>query len=168
MAGSMQAVLRSDALPAGTAVAPALVRVEVGGRDVLLCRTDEGHVVAFCATCPHQQTSLEEASFFDGKLRCVRHLYLYDPVTGENIIPTRDARPESLWKLKPGYLPVYQVDERDGWIWVSDQPKSPPASFDPSLELRPGTPGAAPVAAPTVAAAGAGAGAAPDPGTGSG
>jgi len=148
VAGSLQRVLPSDALEPGEAAAPALVRARVGDADVLLCRLEDGAVVAFCATCPHQETSLEEASFFDGKLRCARHLYLYDPRTGENVIPAREARPESLWKLKPGYLPVYKVEERDGWIWVSDTPEPPPRSYDPARELRPGTPGAADPAAP--------------------
>ncbi|MGH9164727.1 MAG: Rieske 2Fe-2S domain-containing protein [Acidimicrobiales bacterium] len=138
----MQRVLRSQELPAGTATEPVIRAVSVGGTDVLVCRMEDGGVVAFCATCPHQQTSLEQASFFEGRLRCARHLYLYDPHTGENIIPARDARPESLWKLKPGYLPVYEVEERDGWISVAPAPKPPPASFDPASEQRPTGPAA--------------------------
>jgi 3-phenylpropionate/trans-cinnamate dioxygenase ferredoxin component len=139
----MHAVLRSDALAPGTAAAPGLVRARAGGTDVLVCRTEDGTVVAFATNCPHQETPLDEASFFEGRLRCVRHLYLYDLASGENVIPARDARPESLWKLKPGYLPVYRVEERDGWIWVADQPEPPPPSYDPARELRPGSPGAA-------------------------
>lgn len=141
----MQRVMRSDELELGDAIEPDLVAIEVGGKNVLLCRTAEGTVVAFCATCPHQATSLEQASFFEGNLRCARHLYLYDPHTGENIVPARDARPEIMWKLKPGYLPVYHVEERDGWIWVDEQPKPPPAAYDAAREERP-APGA--VAAP--------------------
>ena len=133
----MHQVMRSDELQAGTSTEPELVAVELGGRDVLLCRTEEGHVIAFCATCPHQETSLEQATFFEGRLRCARHLYLYDTTTGENIVPAHDARPEILWKLKPSYLPVYAVEERDGWIWVDDQPKAPPAAYDPAREQKP-------------------------------
>lgn len=137
MAGTLQRVLRSDDLPTGQGDSPDLAHVRVGDTDVLVCRLEDGTVVAFCATCPHQQTSLEEATFFDGKLRCARHLYLYDPRTGENLVPAREARPETLWKLKPGFLPVYDVEERDGWIWVADRPNPPPAAFDPSREQRP-------------------------------
>lgn len=151
----MQQVLRSDELEAGTASEPVIVCVDVGGDDVLLCRTEDGDVVAFAPNCPHQETSLEQASFFDGRLRCARHLYLYDPRTGENIIPARDARPESLWKLKPGYLPVYAVEEREGWIWVDEQPKPPPPAYNPALEEKPTRPAAtAPVTSAPVAAAG--------------
>jgi len=151
----MHAVVRSDELGPATAADPGLVRVEVGGADVLVGRTEDGAVIAIAATCPHQGTPLDEATYFDGKLRCARHLYLYDPVTGENLIPARDARPESLWKLKPGYLAVHRAEERDGWVWVADQPEPPPPSYDPAMELRPGTPGAA-LAAPPVPAGPAG------------
>src|SRR5207253_4505198 len=72
----------------------------------------------------------------DGNVRCARHNYLYDPRTGENIQPTRDHRPENLWKLKPSYLPTYPVLEQDGWIHVGP-PNPPPPTYDPTLEIRP-------------------------------
>jgi nitrite reductase/ring-hydroxylating ferredoxin subunit/predicted secreted protein len=132
-------VLRSDELAAESIGEPNIRRVDVAGEPVLVARLSAGGVVAFAATCPHQDTSLDDATFWDGKLRCPRHLYLYDPGSGENLIPARDARPENLWKLKPGYLPVYPVEERDGWIWVTPTPKPPPAAYDPAQEERPPT-----------------------------
>ena len=133
-------VLPSAELIEETPGEPRLKRVTVAGADVLLGRLTGGQVIAFSGACPHQQTDLEGATFFDGRVRCPLHVYLYDPRTGENIVPARDTNPANLWKLKPGYLPVYQVEERDGWIWVSQEPKPPPASYDPERE-RPPAPG---------------------------
>ena len=47
---------------------------------------------------------------------------------------TCDALPEAIYRLKPGYLKIYEVEERDGWIWVSDTPKPPPSEDQPSGE----------------------------------
>lgn len=136
MAASLRRVLRSEDLPAGTENRPEIRRARFGASEVLLARLAGGDVVAFHTRCPHQDTSLEEATLWDGNLRCPRHLYLYDPRTGENVLPARDAREGTLWKLKPGYLPVYRTEERDGWIWVADAPEPPPPSYDAENERR--------------------------------
>lgn len=133
-------VLPSAELIEETPGEPRIRRVNVAGTDVLLGRLTGGRVVAFSATCPHQQTDLEGATFFDGRVRCPLHVYLYDPMTGENVVPARDADPANLWKLKPGYMPVYPVEESDGWIWVGPHPKPPPPAYDPGRE-RPPAPG---------------------------
>ena len=127
----------SEELPAGPLTDPNLRRARVGRSDVMLVRLQSGEVLAFGAECPHQATSLDDATFWDGKLRCPRHLYLYDPRSGLNVLPARDARPENLWKLKPGYLRVHRVEERDGWIWVDEAPQPPPPGYDAALERRP-------------------------------
>ena len=124
-------------LPTSVIGEPHIRRVSVGAVDVLLARLEERGVVAFAATCPHQETNLEAATFWDGKIRCPLHLYLYDPSSGENLIPARSTRPENLWKLKPGYLPIHRVEEHDGWILVSPTPNPPPEGFDPECEVRP-------------------------------
>ncbi len=128
---------------------PRIRRVRVDGNDVLLGRLSGGRVIAFSAICPHQQTDLQGATFFDGRVRCPLHLYLYDPTTGENVVPARDADPANLWKLRPGYLPVYPVEERDGWIWIGADPKPPPSTYDPERE-RPPAPGSRPAAAAAI------------------
>lgn len=133
------------ALPSADLVAespgePNIRMVTVDGVDVLLGRLSGGPVVAFSARCPHQQTNLEDATFFDGLVRCPLHVYLYDPRTGANVLPARDADPANLWKLKPGYLPVHPVEERDGWIWVGPDARPPPDSFRPDLERPPAAP----------------------------
>ena len=130
-------VLPSEDCPSGTPQEPVLRRVRAGDSEVILCRLTDGEVVAFATHCPHQGTDLMQASFFDDNLRCPHHLYLYDPRSGENVIPARDARPENLWKLKPSYLPTYRVEERDGWIWVAERPCPPPPTYDPARERRP-------------------------------
>ena len=145
-------VLRSNELTAGPSpTQPEIVRVSAGESEVLVARLDGGGVVAFAPVCPHQDTSLEDATVWDGNLRCPRHLYLYDPDTGENILPARDALPGTLWKLRPGYLPVYRVEERDGWIWVADAPEPPPAAYDPEQERRPAGPPEAEAPAASIA-----------------
>ena len=108
-------------------------RVRSAGADLLLVRQTDDRVVAFAATCPHQRTDLEGATFCDGRVRCPLHLYEYDLETGENVVPTRDLDPEELRKAAPGYLRVHPVEERDGWIWVSEEPKPPPPSYEPPV-----------------------------------
>ncbi|MDQ6727406.1 MAG: protease inhibitor I42 family protein [Actinomycetota bacterium] len=147
--------LPSADLVAETPGEPNIRRVTVEGVDVLLGRLTGGPVVAFAARCPHQQTNLEDATFFDGLVRCPLHVYLYDPQTGANVLPARDADPASLWKLKPGYLPIHPVEEREGWIWVGPDPRPAPRSFHPELERPPAAaPEAAPDAGPVAAAMG--------------
>lgn len=131
-----------------------------------MVRLESGAVAAFAAHCPHQGTPLDGATLFDDSLRCSRHVFLYDLKTGENLVPARVNKPETLCKLKPGYLPIHRAEERDGWIWVSETPEPPPAAYDPLLEQ--GPPAAALSETPTeatppagVAPAGAGAGPGP-------
>lgn len=137
MAPGLRPVLRSEELVAGASGPSAMRKVTAGRHEVLVARLSTGQLVAFASRCPHQATPLEEAKFWDDNVRCARHQYLYDPRTGENVLPAGDASPESLWKLKPGYLPVYRVEERDGQIWVADEPEAPPPSYDPARERRP-------------------------------
>lgn len=148
MAGPLKAVLRSEDCGAGTPGQPAFHAVRVGGADLLVVRLDGGEVVAFSAECPHLSTPLEGATFWDGHLRCARHLYLYDVHTGENVLPAREAQPDAMWKLRPGYLAVHRAEERDGWIWVAETPEPPPPGYDAELERSPraaAPPAAAPV-----------------------
>lgn len=112
-------------------------RVRVENEEILVTRLPNGEPVAFAPRCPHQGTDLVEATIFEGKLRCPKHQYLYDPKTGENIFPICDARPEVLWKLKPGYLKIYKVEEHDGWVWIACSPNPPPPAYDPAAELPP-------------------------------
>ena len=143
-------MLPSEELTVGTPAEPGLRRVRLGDADVLLARLESDEVVAFGASCPHQGTPLDDATLWDGNLRCRRHLYLYDPRTGRNVLPTTGARPGTLWKLRPGYLPVHRVEERDGWIWVSEAPEPPPPGYDPSQE---GPPPSSPLHEPAPSAA---------------
>lgn len=113
---------------------PTIRKARVGRARVLLTRLPGGGVVAFAPRCPHEGTSLADASIYEGRLRCPRHNYLYDPVSGENVLPAGDARPEALSRLKPGYLRTYPVREEGGWVWVSDVPNPPPPAYDPDLE----------------------------------
>lgn len=130
-------VLRSAELAAGEGLASEIRDVRVGDATVLVGRLNDGRVVAFSDTCPHEQTDLRGATFVDGKVRCPRHNYIYDAVTGDNLVPAKVARAENLWKLHPGFLPTHEVQEREGWVWVSTAPNPAPAGWDPSAEKPP-------------------------------
>jgi nitrite reductase/ring-hydroxylating ferredoxin subunit len=129
--------LRSEELPAGEGADTHIRRVRVGDTYVLLARLADGEVVAFDGTCPHQVTELDGSAIVDGLVSCPRHRYLYDPRTGMNVVPTCTAKRENLWKLRPGYLPCFSVEEREGRIWVDPFPRPAPPEYDPSLEVRP-------------------------------
>ena len=104
--------------------------------DKLVVRLGDGRVVAFVATCPHQATDLLDGCLVDSRIRCARHHYEYDLTTGENVVPSRATDPAELWKAAPGYLRIFPVEERDGWLWVGAEPLPPPPSYDPALERR--------------------------------
>lgn len=129
--------MRSDRLLPAEPGEPHLRGAKVGAAEVLMVRLESGSVAAFAAKCPHQGTPLDGATLFDDSLRCPRHVFLYDLKTGENLVPARVNKPETLCKLKPGYLPIHRAEERDGWIWVSEVPEPPPAAYDPLLEQGP-------------------------------
>lgn len=129
--------VRAEELPAGEGAATRIRRVRAGDTYVLVARLADGEVVAFDATCPHQVTELDTAELVDGLVSCPRHRYLYDPRSGRNVVPACTAKRENLWKLRPGYLPCFPVEERDGWIWVDPRPKPAPEGYDPALEERP-------------------------------
>ena len=150
---SLERVLRSEELPAPTPVArvdsqarvrrearastaSSLVmrRARVGRHEVLLTRLPSGEALAFAAHCPHQGTALDHASLYEGNIRCPQHNYVYDPRTGQNIVPSRDHRPEALLRLKPGYLRTHRVEERDGWVWVAREPNPPPPAYEPAKD----------------------------------
>ena len=130
-------VAPSDLLPAREGLDSELYEVEAGEEIVLVGRRGDGQVVAFSPTCPHDATDLAEATFVDGMVRCPRHNYLYNPCTGENVVPFKITKPENMWKLRPGYLPRHAVEERDGWVWVCTEREPPPDVWDPQLEIPP-------------------------------
>lgn len=145
---TLRRVLRGDELPvpaskpdsparlreqatAGTIALPEIREVDVDGTRVLLTRLASGEVIAFGAYCPHQGTDLRRATIFAGNVRCEQHKFVYDPHSGRNILPSRDASPKALERLKPGYLPTYEVEEREGWVWLSPHPNPPPDETAP-------------------------------------
>lgn len=127
----------------GTIAVPEYREVEVDGRTVLLTRLTTGEVIAFDSFCPHQGTSMRRATIFGGLVRCEQHKFVYDPQTGRNVMPTRDATPKAIERLKPGYLRTYAVEERDGWIWIGVRANPPPTGEEPLPEVP--TSGARPV-----------------------
>lgn len=146
--GTLRQVLASEELPAptgpadgparlreqataGTIVLPEIREVDLDGERVLLTRLASGEVIAFEGYCPHQGTDLVRATVFGGMVRCEQHKFVYDPHTGRNVLPSRDASPRALERLKPGYLTTYQVEERDGWVWLASRPNPAPDESTP-------------------------------------
>ena len=68
----------------------AIVPATVARARVLVARLENGRAVAFARHCPHQDTDLGDATVVDGSIRCPRHEYLYDAVTGENVACNQD------------------------------------------------------------------------------
>lgn len=124
-----------------------LQAVKAGGRALLVGRLDDGSVVAVAAFCPHEGTDLGRSTILDGELRCPQHKYVYEARSGRNVHPTA-SWPDRLWKLKPGYLPTFPAEERDGWVWVQGEPNPPPPEWDPRAEEEPAAEEAGPAAAP--------------------
>lgn len=123
------AVLRSEELPApqpaedGATFRPAAIReVTLADRRVLVTRLESGEIAAFARHCPHLGTPLHTATVCGQQVRCAQHGYVYDAVSGRNLVPSEGADPAELARLRPGSLPTYPALERDGWIWVSDGP----------------------------------------------
>lgn len=110
---------------------PAIRKVNVAGQDILVTRLATGEAVAFAAHCPHQGTPLDRAVLIGDQLRCAQHNYVYDPVTGHNVRPSLNANSDALFRLKPGYLPTFTVQEKEGWIWVSHRPNPRPSGRPP-------------------------------------
>lgn len=106
---------------------PALrfVRVELTDKAVLLSRLTDGTPVAFSPVCPHRNNPLDGGSLWEDAIDCPHHHYMYDPRTGKNIYPA-NVFPEDRARAI-GRLPVYDVREEEGWIWVGPE-KTPDES----------------------------------------
>lgn len=97
------------ALPSEEVGPPPFASVTLDGERILLTRLGDGTVVAFEAACPHQGQPLSDGLLSGGVLECARHFYGYDLRDGRNVFPGDPGDPP---------LTVYEVVERDGWVWV--------------------------------------------------
>jgi nitrite reductase/ring-hydroxylating ferredoxin subunit len=93
-----------------------LLKVCVGGHEILLARLPDGTAAACQPLCPHQQAQLVEGSIYMGALDCPLHHYLYDLRTGVNRYPRNVFPADRAAALAP--LRLYPVCERRGAIWV--------------------------------------------------
>jgi nitrite reductase/ring-hydroxylating ferredoxin subunit len=157
MAGELRPVLRSNELPAasGREAEPGAVprrpqsrQVDVDGTPLLLLRLASGEAVAIASACPHQGTPLGRSGMLAGEqLRCEQHGFVYDVRSGCNVIPTLEVSAEARYRLKPGHLAIYDVVERDGWLWVRATPRPAPAEDTPPPAPAPAFVGGSPTAA---------------------
>jgi 3-phenylpropionate/trans-cinnamate dioxygenase ferredoxin component len=94
----------------------ALAKVLVEGEPVLLVRLEDGAVAATSAVCPHRGEDLSGGMLYMGAIDCPLHHYLYDLRTGVNRYPRNVFPADLAANVRP--LPLYPVQEEDGWIWV--------------------------------------------------
>jgi len=96
----------------------SLCKVHLLDREILLVRLKDGTLTSSSSVCPHESADLTKGMLYMDAIDCPLHHYLYDLRTGENRYP-RNVFPEDLAaKIKP--LPLYSVQEKNGWIWVSN------------------------------------------------
>lgn len=87
-----------------------MLEVELSDGSFVLLLGVEGHVIAVCADCPHQDTPLVEGTL-DGKiLTCPTHFWQWDVTTG------------AAHALAEMPLPRFEVAERDGEVIVRPRP----------------------------------------------
>lgn len=99
------------------------IRIEIGSRAVLVCRTEEGAVFAVSDDCPHQGASLAAGSLAGttvstapetyeyGRrgevIRCPWHQYEFDVTSGESLFGERRNR-----------LKCYEISVENGHVFV--------------------------------------------------
>ncbi len=93
-----------------------LLQVDVHGKEVLLCRLEDGASAACHPLCPHQNAPLVEGSVYMGAIDCPLHHYLYDLQSGRNRYPRNVFPADKAATLAP--LRTYPTYERDGVLWV--------------------------------------------------
>ena len=89
------------------------IRVELDGVPVAVVRDESGHVHAISDICSHADVSLSEGEVEDCTLECWLHGSRFDLRTGQ---------PTGLPATEP--VPVYPVDIRDGFVFVSLTPSN--------------------------------------------
>ena len=90
----------------------AIKRVQIGGFRWVGLHVWNGRVFAVEDTCPHWGVPLTDGCVLpDGKIECALHGWTYDLATGCGI----DA--------EMGTIDVYELDERDGEIFVREAPR---------------------------------------------
>lgn len=98
-------------VPSATVRPGRPVPVTVAGRRIVLLRRADGALFAVDGACPHQGHPLTHAQFTaDGAVECPHHFYTYDPTDGHNCFPGDGPS-----------LAVFEVVERDGWVWVAPE-----------------------------------------------
>lgn len=104
---------------------PHFLRVDVGGRPVLLSRLADGTPVAFDRICPHEGNPMDDGVLWDNEIDCPHHHYTYDSHTGENRFPRRVFPAAEAQHVKG--IGVFDVREEGGWVLVG-QRRKPSAS----------------------------------------
>lgn len=83
-----------------------VVVVEAGGKRIALCRAD-GKLHAIDDRCTHDNGPLGEGALVNGEIECPRHGARFSIETGK-----------AMCLPAVGAVRVYEVDVRDGDIWI--------------------------------------------------
>jgi len=83
---------------------PMPLRVDHGGRGVLVCR-EGGKLWAVDETCPHENQSMRFGVVFDGVITCPHHQYRFNLETGAC---SKRCAP----------LQIYRLEVLDGDVWI--------------------------------------------------
>ena len=102
-------------VPAASIAEGASLAGKAGKSDVLIVRTG-GRLYAVGALCTHYRGALAEGLVVGDTVRCPLHHACFSLATGEAL------RAPALDPLK-----CWQVEERDGKVFVGDRAKAPPA-----------------------------------------
>ncbi len=80
----------------------------------------EGKISAVSNVCQHQNGPLGEGEIIDGCITCPWHGFQYEPATGASPPPFTEK------------VPTFDVEIRDGDVWVSETPNKPGTFVKPA------------------------------------
>jgi len=103
--------------------------VRLMGQDLVLFRSEDGHLALLDRACPHRGVDLAYGRLEDGGLRCPFHGWLFD-VSGQCLeTPAEPAGSKLAGSIRQ---PAYPVVERSGIVFAYLGPGEPPAfpAFD--------------------------------------
>ena len=101
--------------------------IEVGGYTVLIIHT-QGQFFGVDNKCPHMRLPLQKGKVSDdGAIVCPFHRSVFDLASGDvkEWAPWPPVVSKALGSLaREKALPVFQIEVRDGMLWISSEPKA--------------------------------------------
>lgn len=109
----------------GNAGAGSLLPRKIGGRPILMYRTEAGQPVALTDACAHRKLPLSLGKRVGDSIQCAYHGMTYRPDGSCVAIPGQTSIPAGA-RVAP-----YPIVERDGlvWVWTAEPALADPASI---------------------------------------